>query len=516
MAATETGSARPRPVGLIILDGWGYAPEGPGNAITLARTPVWDSLLTRYPHVLLEASGEAVGLPAGVMGNSEVGHLTLGSGRVIYQDLSRIDRAIRDGSFFTNPALTGAMDGALAGGGSVHLMGLLSDGRVHSSLDHLIALVKMAVQRGVGRLYVHAFMDGRDTSPTAGEGFMRGLELFLADQGVGKVASVSGRYYAMDRDRRWDRLKLAYEMLVRGKGLYAASGLAAVTESYGRGETDEFILPTVVCEEPESRLRDGDAVIFFNYRPDRARELSAALTQEEFAGFDRGGLPPHLHLVCFTEYEPELGLEVAFPKEEPRHVLAEVISEAGLTQLHIAETEKYAHVTFFFNGGREEPYPGEIRRLVQSPKDVETYDQKPEMSAFLVADCFRETMNEHAVDFVVLNFANADMVGHTGNIRATVEAIEDVDACLGEVLTVLNEHGARVIVTADHGNAEIMLASDGSVDTAHSTDRVPLVVLEEGKSLREGAGLSDVAPTVLSFLGVAIPREMTGTPLCEP
>lgn len=513
MSAAEASPRRP--VGLIILDGWGAARPGPGNAISLARTPVWDSLMERYPHVLLEASGEAVGLPAGVMGNSEVGHLTLGSGRVIYQDLSRIDRAIRDGSFFTNPELTRVVDGAAARGSALHLMGLLSDGRVHSSIDHLIALVKMASERGVGRLYVHTFMDGRDTSPTAGEGFMRDLELFLSERGVGKVATVSGRYYAMDRDRRWERLQLAYDALVHGKGLHAASGLAAVQESYSREETDEFILPTIVCEEPESRLHDNDAVIFFNYRPDRARELSEALTRQEFAYFDRGGPPPDVDFVCFTEYDPSLGLAVAFPKDEPRHVLAEVISEAGLTQLHIAETEKYAHVTFFFNGGREAPFPGELRRLIPSPKDVETYDQKPEMSAFLVADCFRETLTEHKIDFVVLNFANPDMVGHTGNIRATVEAIEDVDICLGRVLEVLNEHDARVIVTADHGNAEMMVAADGTPDTAHSTDMVPLVILDECSTLRQGAGLSDVAPTVLSFLGLAIPPEMTGTPLCE-
>ncbi len=513
MPARKSGACRP--VGLIILDGWGCAPAGPGNAISLARKPVWDSLLARFPNVLLEASGEAVGLPPGVMGNSEVGHLTLGSGRVIYQDLSRIDMAIRDGSFFTNPALTNAMDAAARRGGSVHLMGLLSDGRVHSSLDHVIALVKMAAERGVGQLYIHAFMDGRDTSPTAGEGFMADLELFLADRRLGKVATVAGRFYAMDRDRRWERLKLAYDALVHGRGLRAASGVSAMKEAYERGETDEFVLPTVVCGEPESRLRDEDAVIFFNFRPDRARELAGALTQTDFAEFDREGPPPAVDFVCFTEYSADLGLSVAFPKAEPRHVLAEVISEAGLSQLHIAETEKYAHVTFFFNGGREEPYPGEIRRLIPSPKDVETYDQRPEMSVFSVVDCFRETMADHRVDFVVLNFANPDMVGHTGNIRATVEAIEDVDTCLGEVLEVLGLHDARVMVTADHGNAEVMVAPDGSPDTAHSTDPVPLVLLEQGKVLRQGAGLSDVAPTVLTFLGLPIPPEMTGLPLCE-
>ena len=513
VVTASNGRAGPR-AALVILDGWGYAPPGPGNAIALGDTPVWDALWAEYPHVLLEASGEAVGLPPGVMGNSEVGHLTLGSGRIIYQDLSRINRAIDDGSFFDNAALAAVMDGVVARDASLHLMGLLSDGGVHSAMAHVKSLIAMAHRRGVQRLFVHAFTDGRDTSPTAGKDYVDELLSYMAEDGLGAVATVSGRYYAMDRDRRWERLKLAYDALVHGVGLRASDAATAVSESYSRGETDEFILPTIVSDDPASRVRDSDGVVFFNFRPDRAREMCGALTQTEFPGFDRGGLPPDVHLVGMTEYDPNLGLDVAFPKEEPRNVLAEVVSGAGLTQLHIAETEKYAHVTFFFNGGREEPFPGEMRRLIPSPKDVETYDEKPAMSAYEVADCFEQTMRETPADLVVLNFANPDMVGHTGVLSAAIEAVGHVDRCLGKVLRVLEEVGAKVIVTADHGNAEEMFTADGRPSTAHSVNLVPLVVLGHGAVLREGAGLSDVAPTLLSILGLEIPSEMTGRTIC--
>lgn len=507
--------ADPRRAALIILDGWGYAAPGPGNAISVADTPVWDSLWDRYPHVLLEASGEAVGLPAGVMGNSEVGHLTLGSGRIIYQDLSRINRAISDGSFFENAVLLGVMDGAVLRGRPVHLMGLVSEGGVHSSIVHLKALVSLAHLRGVSRLFIHAFTDGRDTSPTAGEGYLEDLVAFLAAAGLGSVATVAGRFYAMDRDRRWERLKLAYDALVHGRGLQAPDALTAVRQSYERNETDEFVLPTIIGGGSTSRVSSGDGVIFFNFRPDRARELSAALTQPSFAGFDRGEALAGIDFAGLTEYETALDLPVAFPKEEPRNVLAEVVSDAGMTQLHIAETEKYAHVTFFFNGGRERPFPGERRILVPSPKSVATYDQKPAMSASEVVDCLEEAVRDDAPNLVVLNFANPDMVGHTGNMSATVEAVEHVDRCLGRALQVLEGVGAKIMVTADHGNAESMVGDDGVGNTAHTTNPVPLVLLEEGPSLREGAGLADVAPTVLCFLGLGAPGEMTGRSLCE-
>jgi 2,3-bisphosphoglycerate-independent phosphoglycerate mutase len=513
---TSHNSTERRSAALIILDGWGYAPAGPGNAISLAETPTWDSLWATYPHVLLEASGEAVGLPPGVMGNSEVGHLTLGSGRIIYQDLSRINRAIADGSFFANGPLGTVMDVVSERKSSLHLMGLLSDAGVHSAMGHIKALVTMARGRGVARLYVHAYTDGRDTPPTSGEGYARELQAFMEAEGLGTIATVSGRYYAMDRDRRWERVRLAYDALVHGKGLHAVDAQTAIAESYARDETDEFVLPTVIGDDPLSRIREGDGVVFFNFRPDRAREVSAALTRSVFDGFDRGGPPPSLAgYVGMTEYDPKLGLAVAFPKEEPRNVIAEVLGGAGLTQLHIAETEKYAHVTFFFNGGREAPFPGEVRRLIPSPKDVQTYDQKPAMSAYEVVECFEQTMAEQAFDFVILNFANPDMVGHTGDLPATIDALQHVDRCLGRVLAVLERTGARVIVTADHGNAEEMLDADGSVNTAHSTNKVPLVLLEREKRLREGAGLSDIAPTLLGFLGLPVPLEMTGRPLVE-
>jgi 2,3-bisphosphoglycerate-independent phosphoglycerate mutase len=508
------GSAKVRRAALIILDGWGVAPPGPGNAIALADTPTWDALWSGYPHVLLEASGEAVGLPPGVMGNSEVGHLTLGSGRIIYQDLSRINRAIADRSFFDNEPLAAVMDGVVARSASLHVMGLLSDAGVHSVIGHLEAVVTMAKQRGVSSLFVHAFTDGRDTSPTAGRDYVNELEVFLAGARLGEIATICGRYYAMDRDKRWDRVKLAYRALVRGEGLRAPDALTAVQDSYGRGETDEFILPTIVCERPESRIGDGDGVVFFNFRPDRAREITGALTQTAFAGFDREGAAPTVDFVGMTEYDSTLQVAVAFPKEEPRHVLAEVVSDAGLSQLHIAETEKYAHVTFFFNGGREEPFPGEVRRLIPSPKEVQTYDQKPAMSAYEVAAAFEEIMAGDPVDLVVLNFANPDMVAHTGNVKAAVQAVGDVDRCLARVLTVLDRVGAQVIVTSDHGNAEQMLEADGGVNTAHSMGEVPLVVRDRDVTLREGAGLADVAPTLLCFMGLPVPPEMTGRALC--
>ncbi len=514
---TDGGSGaargRPRPVALIVLDGWGYAPPGPGNAISLARTPTWDALLAEYPWVLLEASGEAVGLPAGIMGNSEVGHLTLGSGRILFQDLSRINRAVADGSFFDNPVLTPVMAAAARGGAAVHLMGLLSDGGVHSAIEHIHALVRLARRSGVERLFLHTFMDGRDTSPHAGRGFLADLEAFLAEEELGRIATISGRYYAMDRDLRWDRIALAYAALVQDGAPRAPTVADAIEASYTEGVTDEFVIPTIIGPAPEGRIRDGDTVIFYNFRPDRTRELTRAFIDVDFDEFDRDGGAPRVAFIGMTDYEESFDIPVAFPDVPPEHVLAEIISRAGLRQLHIAETEKYAHVTFFFNGGRDEPFPGETRRLIPSPRDVETYDQKPEMSAHLVTAAFRETMNEEPVDFTILNFANPDMVAHTGSIAATVEALEHVDSCLAEVLEVLHARDAQVFVTADHGNAEYMIDPDGSPNTAHTTNPVYLIYVGGRWPLREGAGLADLAPTVLSLLGLDVPDAMTGQPL---
>ncbi len=525
-ASTVGGSSAPagasvagrrRPVALIILDGWGYAEPGPGNAISLARTPIIDGLLERYPWVLLEASGCAVGLPEGVMGNSEVGHFTMGCGRVLFQDLSRINHAIADGSFFDNPVLGDAMTAAASADGSVHLMGLLSDGGVHSAIEHIHALVELAKSRGVQRVYVHTFMDGRDTSPNAGAVFTADLERVLAGAGLGEIATVVGRFYAMDRDLRWPRVKLAYDALVHGVGSTAGSAGEAVAASYEAGITDEFIEPSITSRDPRSRVRDGDTVVFFNFRPDRARELTRAFVDAGFEGFDRGGAAPRVHFVGMTEYDAEFEIPVAFADKPPERVLAEVLSDGGLRQLHIAETEKYAHVTFFFNGGREEPFPGETRRLIQSPTDISTYDQRPAMSAYEVAAAFRDELQAGIPDFVVLNFANLDMVGHTGDLQATIEAAEHVDACLGVVIEALAPSGARVFVTADHGNAERMIdAVTGAAETAHTTNPVRLVCLEEGVVLREGAGLADIAPTVLCLLDLEVPVEMTGEPLCMP
>jgi 2,3-bisphosphoglycerate-independent phosphoglycerate mutase len=513
MTSQRVGEGTRRPVALIILDGWGSAEPGPGNAITTACTPFFDSLWNEYPHTLLQASGEAVGLPAGVMGNSEVGHLTLGTGRVNYQDLSRINHAIEDGSFFSNPVLGPAMAVAAAAGAGVHLMGLLSDGGVHSAMLHICALVDLAKACGVTRLYIHAFTDGRDTSPTSGEGYLEVLDAHLKEAGLGKIVTIAGRYYAMDRDKHWDRVKLAYDALVRGEALRAESASEGIRRSYEEGMTDEFVLPRVVSNDAGARISDGDTVIFFNFRADRTRELTRAFIESDFSGFDRQGPPPNVRYLGMTLYDASFGIPVAFPDIPPRAPLSRVVSEAGLTQLRIAETEKYAHVTFFFNGGREKPFPGETQVLVPSPRDIETYEQKPQMSAYEVAERFRAILEEEPPHFTVLNFANADMVGHTGDMEAAVQAVEHVDRCLETVVGSLLGRDARVVVTSDHGNAEQMLSAEGGPHTAHTTNAVPLILLEQGVTLRQGAGLADIAPTVLRLLSLAVPAEMTGSPL---
>ena len=492
---------------LVVLDGWGLAEPGPGNAVELADTPVFDSLWQRHPHTTLTAWGPAVGLPEGQMGNSEVGHLNLGAGAVVKQDLLRIDEAVSDGSLFENEVLRAACEGAER----VHLLGLVSDGGVHASTEHLRAIVELARREQVPETVIHAFTDGRDTLPDSGAGYLAELEEGLPERA--RVASICGRYYAMDRDRRWDRLKLAYDALVHGEAEWRADTAAdAVRGAYERGETDEFIRPVLVGEE--GAIRPGDSVIFFNFRPDRAREMSRALGEPDFAEFDRGAAGS-FPLTTLTEYQEEWSYPVAFPPARPEVTIAEVLAERGVAQLHVAETEKYAHVTYFFNGGEEHEYDGEVRRLVDSPRDVATYDEKPEMSAEAACDAFVEAWNSGDFGFAIINFANPDMVGHTGVIPAAVRAIETVDACLGRVLEAVEAKGGVCIVTADHGNADHMLEPDGSPNTAHSMNPVPLIVTADVGRLREGGALADVAPTALALLGQAQPPQMTGESLLQ-
>jgi 2,3-bisphosphoglycerate-independent phosphoglycerate mutase len=494
---------------LIVLDGWGMASPGAGNAIGQAATPVFDELWSCYPHTMLSASGRDVGLPDGQMGNSEVGHLNLGAGSVVKQDLTRIDDAVADGSFFDNPVLKAACEAARSGPrGRLHLMGLVSDGGVHSGWEHVEACIELAAHEGVPDLVVHVFTDGRDTLPKAGAGYVQELERWLRH--AGRIGTVSGRYYAMDRDRRWDRTKLAYDAIVRAEGLQAASAVEAVEGSYERGETDEFIRPTVIGDY--DGVADGDAVLHFNFRPDRARQLVRALGEPDFDEFPRPGAPK-LEVTTLTEYRRGWAYPVAFPPHTPETTLAEAISRRGERQLHVAETEKYAHVTYFFNGGREAEWEGEERCLVPSVRDVPTYDKKPEMSAREAAAAFRERWSADGYRFGVINFANSDMVGHTGVIPAAVAGVQTVDGCLGEVVSTVHDSGGACIVTADHGNADNMLEPDGSPNTAHSTNPVPLIVTVEGLALVDSGILADVAPTALALLGIEQPSEMTGRSL---
>lgn len=494
-------------VALIVLDGWGLAPPGPGNAVSLAQTPVFDDLVARYPHATLRTSGRDVGLPEGQMGNSEVGHLNLGAGAIVNQDLTRIDIAIENGSFAANPAL---LEACAVGRerGRLHIIGLVSDGGVHSSLEHLKALLQLAASQAVPDVVVHAFTDGRDTLPRSAAGYLADVEAALPSNA--RIGTVIGRYFAMDRDKRWDRVKLAYDAMVHGVSEQppAKSGVEAVNAAYAREETDEFIRPTLVGEE--ARIRSGDAVICLNFRPDRMREIVAALGEPEFAEFDRGEPALDLTIVTMTEYKAGWPYPVAFPPERPKVTLASVIAAHGDAQLHVAETEKYPHVTYFFNGGEEAPWEGEQRFMAQSPKDVATYDQKPEMSAAEAARQFVERWRADDFRFGVINFANPDMVGHSGVIPAVVKAVETTDAQLGEVVAAVHEKGGVCVVTADHGNAEQLLEPDGSPNTAHTLNPVPFIVTLEGIALREQGILADVAPTVLDLLGIEQPAEMTG------
>ncbi|MGI6596468.1 MAG: 2,3-bisphosphoglycerate-independent phosphoglycerate mutase [bacterium] len=503
------------PVVLIVMDGWGCAPESSGNAIAQARIPNLTWYWRRFPHTLLGAAGEDVGLPAGQMGNSEVGHLNLGAGRIVYQDYSRINRAISQGDFFTNSVLLEAL--AQAQGQSLHLMGLVSDGGVHSHMNHVYALLELAAQHDLQRVFVHAFLDGRDVPPTSAGTYLAALEEKMAELNLGHIATISGRYWAMDRDRRWERTALAYKALVLGEGKTAPSAAQAIKQAYEQGETDEFVRPTVLVQDngdPVARVKDGDMIIFFNFRPDRARQLTRTFVDEDFSEFSRGPQPPAVHFVCFTQYDETIKAPVAFAPQRLTNTLGEYLSRQGLTQLRIAETEKYAHVTIFFSGGEEQPFPGEQRRLIPSPK-VATYDLKPEMSAYEVTAAVIEELRQGKFHLVILNYANVDMVGHTGKIAATIQAVETVDRCVGQVVEeVLRQRGVALI-TADHGNGEEMLDEGNRPHTAHSCNQVPFIVVADDTDaweVRPGR-LADVAPTILDLLDLPTPAEMTGESL---
>ncbi len=506
------------PLVLVVLDGWGLRPERENNAIALARKPVYDALVAGYPHAQLVASGEAVGLPAGQMGNSEVGHMNMGAGRVVYQDLTRIDKSIRDGDFFTNPALVAAMDRCGGGSHALHLIGLVSDGGVHSHTRHLYALVQLAARRKLERVFVHAITDGRDTSPTGGRGYAGELEDELRRAGTGRIASVSGRYYAMDRDKRWERTKLAYDAIVRGRDAERGRSSSEIIErAYAAGITDEFIKPAVITDADDRAIgpmATGDSVMFFNFRADRMRQITRAVAFEAFDGFDR---LEHPNVACttMTEYDQTYGLPVAFTTDQFSGSLAEVLQAHGVANLRLAETEKYAHVTYFFNCGEERPYRGEERLLVPSPK-VATYDLKPEMSAPGITDALVSDLEGRRHSAVICNYANADMVGHTGRLDAAVAAVQTLDACLGRIVTAVRQAGGVLIVTADHGNAEQMWDDElNAPHTAHTSNPVPVILVDEqarGRRLR-GGSLRDVAPTMLTLLGLELAKEMTGRSL---
>ncbi len=531
---------RPKPLVLIILDGWGYRAETKANAIALARKPTYDRLLREYPNTLLQTSGPYVGLPEGQMGNSEVGHLNIGAGRIVHMDSTRIELMIQNGEFFSDPVLLAAMKNARTGERRLHLFGLLSDGGVHSYQTHLYALLRMAKQNGVDRVFVHAFMDGRDTLPTNGAGYLEQLQQKMREYSTGKIASVNGRYYAMDRDRRWERIAKAFNAMVygNGEGGKYADAVQGVRESYNKGVTDEFIVPFVCVDnqrEPVATIRDDDSCICFNFRADRVRQITRALTRNsglnEKAGRDLPGaddldatiprdrVPKNLHYVCMTRYDKQFSLPVVIPPESMNNILANVMGQMNLRNLRVAETEKYAHVTYFFNGGVEQPFPGEERVLVPSPK-VATYDLKPEMSAAGIADAVVKAIEEGTFDVIIVNFANADMVGHSGKIEPTVKAVETVDRCLGRIEPALRAKGGVMLITADHGNAEMMIDPvTGGPHTAHTTNPVPFIVVAENSrqfTLKPGGSLRDLSPTILGLLGIDQPKEMTGKDLRVP
>jgi 2,3-bisphosphoglycerate-independent phosphoglycerate mutase len=528
---------RPKPLVLIILDGWGYSPKTEANAIALARKPTYDRLLREYPNTLIHTSGPFVGLPEGQMGNSEVGHLNIGAGRIVHMDITRIDLMIQNGDFFSHPTLVAAMKHARTGGRRLHLFGLVSDGGVHSQQAHLYALLKMAKQQGVDRVFVHAFMDGRDTLPTNGAGYLEQLQQKMREYNSGKIASVNGRYYAMDRDRRWERIAKAFNAMVRGDGEGGkyVDPVQGMKDSYNKGVTDEFVVPFVCVDnkgEPLATIRDEDSCICFNFRADRVRQITRALARN--SGLDaqegrdlpgaedldkvipRDRVPKGLHYVCMTRYDKNFTLPVVIPPESLANILANVMGEASLRNLRVAETEKYAHVTYFFNGGVEQPFPGEDRVLVASPK-VATYDLKPEMSAAGIAQAVVMAVEDGTFDVMIVNFANADMVGHSGKIEPTVKAVETVDACLGEIEKAVRARGGAMLITADHGNAEQMIdPATGGPHTAHTTNPVPFIVVSENAgqfTLRPDGSLRDISPTILAMLNLPEPKEMTGQDL---
>jgi 2,3-bisphosphoglycerate-independent phosphoglycerate mutase len=507
------------PLLLMILDGWGINPRRENNAIAQARTPNMTGLCAAYPCTDIGTSGMSVGLPPGQMGNSEVGHLNIGAGRTVYQDLTRISKAIVDGDFFTNPVLLDCITKTRAAGGRLHLAGLLSDGGVHSHNTHLYALLELARREGLQEVFVHCLMDGRDTPPKSGADYLAQLEGEISRIGVGRIATVIGRYYAMDRDNRWERVEKAYAAMVYGEGTLFASAALAIEKNYLDGVTDEFVMPAVMADGSGAvgQVREGDGLIFFNFRSDRAREITRTFTDPDFSGFQRKVWPRLASYVCMTTYDETFHLPVAFGPEVLKNILGELLGRAGLTQLRIAETEKYAHVTFFFNGGSEVPFPNEERLLIPSPKEVATYDLKPEMSAYTVTDELLKRLDEERYDVIVLNLANADMVGHTGILPAAIRAIEAVDDCVGKLVAKVRSKGGRVLITADHGNAETMVDENGGPHTAHTTDRVPLILVDDsrkGAKLRPGI-LADIAPTMLEILGLPQPAEMTGKSLLE-
>jgi 2,3-bisphosphoglycerate-independent phosphoglycerate mutase len=497
---------------ILILDGWGLSEKKMGNAIAAARTPVMDSLWRKYPHSKLGASGTAIGLPSGQQGGSEVGHLTIGAGRVVYQGVVQIGAAIQDGSFFKNKVFLDAIDNVKKKNSNLHIMGLLSDEGVHSMDSHLFALLELAKKQGIKNVYVHAFLDGRDSPPTSGIRYLKKLQEKIEQMGIGKLASVIGRYYAMDRDKRWDRIKKAYDLLVNGQGLIIDNPVKVVDEFYNKGITDEFMESIKITGTPD--IKTNDSVIMFNFRPDRVRQITWAFTEEKFTNFKRGTFPK-VHYVCMAPYHKDIKAPVAFYPQEIKYSLGEVVSNKGLKQLRISETEKYAHVTFFFSGGKEDKFPGEERILIPSPREVGTYDKKPEMSAYLTTDSVLEEIRSRKFDFILMNLANADMVGHTGVFQAAVKAVQVVDECVGKIVDEIKKQNGQLMIIADHGNADEMIDDKGNPVTAHSLNPVPCILISAQKYKLRAGSLLDVAPTILDLMNQPIPKEMTGKSLIQ-